>query len=239
MVVQLFKFIVPNPWFGLIFLTAAVSWPVMGLAETLPLGPGLKANGWNTYTPRGKTPAQFSIGDDGALRIEAEQAVAFLYREVPKDGAQATSLSWLWRVDEDFPPTDLSQPGADDRPLAVHVFFLDQDAGLLKRLTGSFGRFLQLPVYGRAITYVWGGSYEPGAMVANPFMPEGDGVLVIGQASLTEHDDWVRQTVNIAADFEAAFGTTPSRILGIAISSDTDDTGAVSVSRIRDITFIP
>ena len=239
MIIQLFKFIVPNLRFGLIFLTVANLWPGLSLALTLPLGPDLEANGWDTYTPRGKDSASFSIDADGALQIRAEQAVAFLYRSVPSAAAHSPSMTWRWRVDEDFPPTNLSQPGADDRPLAIHVFFSDQKAGLLKRLTGSFGRFLKLPVYGRAITYVWGGPYKPGTMLANPFMPEGDGVLIIGQPSQTEHDQWLTQTVNVASDFEAAFGTTPSPILGIAISSDTDDTGAVSVSRIRDITFLP
>ncbi len=116
------------------------------MALTLPLGPDLKASGWNTFTPRGKDSASFSIDAEGALQIHAERAVAFLYRSVPSEAAHSTSMTWRWRVDQDFPPTDLSQPGFDDRPLALHVLFADQDAGLLKRLSGPLGRFFRLPV---------------------------------------------------------------------------------------------
>ena len=138
--------IIPKQWVVFICLAMGIASPDMVHAVTLPFGPDLKANGWNTYTPRGKEPARFSIDTDGALRIQADQAVAFLYRPVPKEAARATALSWQWQVEKDFPPTDLSKPGFDDRPLAVHVFFSDKDAGLLRRLTGSFGRFLGLPV---------------------------------------------------------------------------------------------
>ena len=70
-------------------------------------------------------------------------------------------------------------------------------------------------------------------------MPDRTGVLVISQPSDGTQKDWLQQTVSIAADYETAFGAPPPRILGLAISSDTDDTGAAAVSRIRDIEFTP
>lgn len=200
--------------------------------------PDLKSAGWQVHTPSGKSPALFNLQPDGSLSIEASEAVAFLYRFVPDEVKTSTTLSWSWRVNQDFPPTDLSQPGADDRPIAVHVYFSDQKAGLFKRMGRGFAGLFGVPVSGKAITYVWGGQSEPNTMMPNPFMKDGEGVLVIRQSSgVSAEDEWRYETVDLAADYRAAFGEDPAPVSVIGVSADTDDTGATALSQIRGLSL--
>jgi hypothetical protein len=199
----------------------------------LPFSDDLRDAGWRLHTPRGKQPAEFSVADGDVLSVSAQSAVSFLYREVPKAARDASGLSWTWRVDQDIPPTDLSTPGADDRPFAVHVYFDDRDAGLLRRFAGLFG----LPAGGRALTYVWGGDRPQGTMIANPFMANGQGALVVVRPSSLDDigPDWETVRVDLAGDYRRIFNREPVPLRGIAISSDTDDTATSARGRIKNV----
>lgn len=208
-------------------------------AVELAFGPDLAAAEWSVYTPRKKAPATFSVERDGSLTVEADTAVAFLYRFVPKDLAESRTLSWQWRVDHDFAGTDLSKPGADDRPIAVHVYFADEEIGPMGRLTRGLGRLFGAPVSGRAITYVWGGHVAPRTMIPNPFMKDGEGVFVICQPSGDGDSDWRSEVMDLEQDYLAAFGDVPAAVSTIAVSSDTDDTRAYALARLRNLRLEP
>lgn len=206
------------------------------IAMDLKFTPDLKSAGWRIHTPRGMQAAQFSVESTGSLTVRADSQVAFLYTLVPDAPLPGRTLSWSWRVDKDFPGTDLSKPGSDDRPLAVHVYFADQDAGLLKRMGRGMAAMFGVPVSGRAITYVWGGRRSVGTMIPNPFMDDGEGVLVIKQSpSITPTGQWIEEAVDLVADYETAFGGVPPAVSVIAVSADTDDTSAQSQAQIRDL----
>lgn len=212
----------------------------MCLAQVLdvPFGPNLKSAGWKVHVPSKKSAAVFSVEADESLTVTADQAVAFLYSFIPDDGKTSTVLSWEWQVMRDFAGTDLSEPGADDRPIAVHVYFSDQKAGLLKRLGSGLAGMFGVPVSGRALTYVWGGLQPPRSMMPNPFMKEGEGALVVLQASdPSVAQGWRSETVDLAADYRAAFGEEPPPLSVVAVSADTDDTGAVSRAQIRGLSL--
>lgn len=199
----------------------------------------LKDANWNIHTPRGKDPAKFMVEEDGVLRVEADGSVSFLYQRVPEDAGAARTLKWRWRVVRDFEPTDLSLPGADDRPIALHVYFSDEESGLGKSLMGGLGRMFGFPVSGRVITYVWGGRDVPRTFIPNPFMDEGDGVLIIRQPSGSGEMEWRLEEADLSQDYKVAFGTDATAVRAIAISSDTDDTAAFAHAEISDLELHP
>ncbi len=96
--------------------------PAFAADVALPVGKDLETDGWRVLTLTGKSPTRF-VARDGAIEIEAQSSVAFLYRPVPASARSPRYLSWQWRVLRDVPAADLSRAGADDRPLAVHVWF--------------------------------------------------------------------------------------------------------------------
>lgn len=102
----------------------------------------------------------------------------------------------------------------------------------------GFAGLFGVPVSGKAITYVWGGQQPRGTMMPNPFMKEGEGVLVIRQSSTVSSDDsWTYETVDLAADYQAAFGEVLAPVSVIGVSADTDDTGGSAVSQIKDVSL--
>lgn len=194
----------------------------------------LRATGWRVHTPRGKAAAEFTVAESGTLSVKARAGVSFFYIDIPQAFETADRLRWQWRVDQDFPATDLSVPGADDRPLALHVYFDNAKPRLMSRMVGLFG----LPAGGDVITYIWGGAGPAGTTLANPFMKEGTGTLVILRASDPGRiPQWINAEVDLAADYRRIFGRPPPRVRGLAISSDTDDTGATARASIRKLTL--
>lgn len=212
------------------------SYNALADAQGLTFEADLQSAGWKVHTPRGKTPADFVVPTENTLEITAENAVAFLYRFVPKGEGSQTVLSWEWKVKESFSPTDLSVPGQDDRPIAIHVYFTDQNPSVMSRLSSGLAGLFGAPVSGRAITYIWGGQRPELTMLPNPFMDDGEGVLIIrrsGDQTMTEQ--WMSETVDLAADYNRAFGGRAPPVSVIAVSADTDDTGAKAQAVVRNL----
>lgn len=205
-------------------------------ARDLPLGPDLAAHGWRELTVPGERPNTYVATAD-VITIGSAGAVSFLY--LPVAETRSMTLSWQWRVDRDFPATDLAAKGRDDRPLALHVWFPAADArnsgGLVR---GVLARMLGVPEWGRALTYVWGGTQSPGTRLGNPYMDGREGALIVRRDASTPTGTWLSETVDLAADYRAAFGAEAPAPSFIALSSDTDDTNQVAEGSFAAIRFV-
>lgn len=193
---------------------------------------------WVVLTMPGRNATRFTCAGD-LVEIEASSAVAFLYRASRPAESGAAQLSWRWRVDVAPPPANLSQSGADDRPVAVHLVFpaAEENVDILRRLGAAMrGLVAGAPFAGRLLTYVWGGGDAPGAVVANPYMG-GDGYLVVLRDSTTPAGSWIEERVDFRADFRRAFGGTAPDPIYIAVSADTDDRGGLSRALVAQLRF--
>ncbi|NJO67751.1 MAG: DUF3047 domain-containing protein [Rhodospirillales bacterium] len=129
--------------------------------------------------------------------MRADGGVSFLIRELGDGERDRPMLSWRWRVDAAPPATDLGVKGADDRALAIHVWYppAEGTATFSQRLTRLFG----YPAPGFALTYVWGGAAAAGSVVTNPYMEAGR--LIVLRPSGTPQGQWFDEQVDPAADF--------------------------------------
>ena len=50
---------------------------------------------------------------------------------------------------------------------------------------------------------------------------------------------WIMERFNVVADFERAFGITPSRASHVLVGADSDDTGTRTRAFVRNILFAP
>ena len=202
------------------------------------LSDALDAAGWRLFEVPGRPPARFaSLGPD-RLSVSSDGGVGFLYRPLAPEEAGRQRLSWHWRVTSAPPPTDLSEKGADDRPLAVHLWFPEppEEASLWSDLKGAMGRLFDVPVPGKVLTYVWGGTQGRGDKLVNPHL-EDDGVLIVLRSGHHAPDGWVREEIDIVADFTMAFGYPPPPASYLAISADSDDRLGRTRGQIKDIRF--
>lgn len=209
------------------------------VATARPVTADLERAGWKVLAFPGIAETEFVGRPDGIIEVRAMDSSALLYREVPPTERQNQLLSWRWRVDETMPPTDLGLKGSDDRPLALHVWFPpdpDRTSWWQRLSRVALDLAIDAPVPGRWLTYVWGGIGGRGDSLVNPYSGP-DGVIYVLRSGNAPTGRWFSETIDIAADFERAFGYPAPAPIYIAISADADDTESNSVALIADIRF--
>ncbi|MGF1608238.1 MAG: DUF3047 domain-containing protein [Kiloniellales bacterium] len=202
---------------------ALALWPLAGFAT-------LEDAGWQTLSLPDRAPARFALRSDGVIEVETKASVGFLYRDVEQAGGR---LVWRWRVDKGGPASDLMQRGEDDRPLAVHLWFPEQETSFKDLLAGFFG----YPRFGRAITYVWAADGSKGKRFANPYLDPGQGMIIVLRDRSDDLGAWHSETVDYAADYRRHFGTAPPPPKFVAISGDSDDLGGMTLGWVAGLQF--
>jgi hypothetical protein len=46
---------------------------------------------------------------------------------------------------------------------------------------------------------------------------------------------WFKETADVRDDFQRAFGRLPGRLVTVAVSSDSDDTGGLNIAAVADL----
>lgn len=191
---------------------------------------------WKRLELPNQPPAEFAFSPSGDLTVRTDKSVAFLYRAIADSaGSKNFNLSWRWRVDHGFLPTDLGIKGKDDRPLAVHLWFADDRAN---SIFGPLGWVFGYPHISHTVTYVLGGNHPPGSVVANPYYD--NGVIICLRGRQMTPGRWYSEKRDIETDVARAFPghSMMKRLKYISVSADTDDTGGSSVARIAALTLM-
>ncbi len=188
---------------------------------------------WTLLSVPGRPVAEIVISD-GRADIATKDAVRFAYRPMQQTSA---GLAWRWRVRGDFPVSDMTEPGRDDRPLAIHLW-LDSPAAD-DVLFGTLARLIGFPRVTHVLTYAWGGNLPPGTLLANPHYE--NGTILVLKSATTPDEGWLSETRDLARDLERAFGDGVSitDIRHIAISTDLDDLGGMASAGITDLRSSP
>ena len=205
-----------------------------GAAAVMAKGPSLIGEGpWKLIKLRGKDVTRFEVENDREMRVEAKGAVGFYYTKLSDIGDDKVMLQWRWRVDRQIPATDQARKGGDDRAIAVHLWFDDDESG---SLFGKLGSLLGYPRVGHLMTYVWGGVRDANTVMANPYYDKG-AIIIVRNGKAGGKGDWQLEKRDVVADYARAFGQKPdlSKLRYLAISADTDDTGTVSSARVADV----
>ena len=189
----------------------------LALMATSPsAGPVSFSSGWNEQRLSLFNSNDYSFGS--ALGIVSQDAVSLAWSRLPRGEWGARAASWNWAVDVSVPATDLGRKGGDDRNISIYFVFLPEAAAA--SMEGSNIRQLLGNRDVRILQYAWGGSHSRGAILPSPYAP-GQGVTVaLRQAGTGAHSE----SVDLARDFRAAFGSEPAALVGLAVSADSDDT---------------
>ena len=218
-----------------ILLTAAlVGASQTAHADAIPFGPSLAGQGWKTLTFSGLKPVSYSAQGSGSVAIRAEGAASVIWKELDSALWNNRTARWRWKVEESVPATNLAVKGADDRAIALYFVFAKDEASA-QRAKGSAS--LSSAMWwssGSALVYVWGGSAPRGSVVASPHMGS-SGKLLIRQPGGMINSAFIAETADLAADFRRAYGRDPGPLVGIAISSDSDDTKGLNVAAIEGL----
>jgi hypothetical protein len=229
----------------LLATAALAAAPLLGGAASLgTTPPELESEGWRKVEWSGLRPASFSLTPQRGIRIQAQGQASFIAR--PLRG-EAGCLAWRWRVDAGPPATDLTRRGGDDRAIAISVGFAGfaPQASLVMRAQHAMAQAsaagMNLPR--SALTYVWGGTGREGAGRPNGFFPSpwtgGLSQIRVLRPAEAPRGQWVEELVDLRADWRAAFaGEQVPPMIELAISTDTDDSGARVDAQVENIRLV-
>jgi hypothetical protein len=199
-------------------------------------------DGWQpqTFERISRHTGYFLVDDDGTVVIKAvsEQSASGLTRALSIPPRTYPVIQWRWKVNNVLQRGDVTSKDGDDYPARVYITFaFDPDrVGYLERLEYEAARLIlgqDLPY--RAISYIWGSNSPAGTMIANAYT---DRVMMfVVESGTGKLQQWVTERRNVYEDYQRAFGEEPPLITGIAIMTDTDNTGESAVAWYGDMFF--
>lgn len=194
---------------------------------------------WTVVTLPGTKPNELALVEDGGatvLRIRAAQAAGSLTHKLAADPNRTPTLSWRWKVDRVVGKADLNRKEGDDYAARLYVFFdvREESLPLADRARLGLARLLYGPeVPAAAICYVWDNRHDVGTSAWNRYTSRVR--MIVVQSGEERAGQWTRHSRDVAADFRAAFGGEPPTISGVAVSSDTDQTGEAVTAWFGDL----
>ena len=210
-------------------LRAPTPWDVASVGNALPAEQAPTApSRWQHLTFPGKTANQFAyLQVDGrrAMGVRSNSAVSMLRKTVSIDPEQLACLRFSWKVPGLIAGADLGLREKEDSPVRLVLAF-DGDRSrmspgdhmlseLARTLTGE-----EMPY--ATLMYVWSNHHVPGTVLKSSRTDRiRKLVLESGPDRLNRWLDYER---DIRADFVAAFGEEPGRLIAVGIMTDTDNT---------------
>ena len=183
------------------------------------------AKGWKEQRFSMFNSNDFTLGAQ-TLGVKSDDTVSLLWSALPRAAWKKTTARWDWSVDTSVVPTDLTKKGGDDRNLSLYFLFLPEEAAQ-KAQNQGIRALLDDPDV-RVLIYVWGGAHNRGDILPSPYLGSRGRSLIqrpAGTGSASER-------VDLARDHQRAFGEAPQNLVGIAVSSDSDDTNGEVVAQI-------
>jgi len=184
------------------------------------------------------TYALVKHNDTVVIKAVAEASASGLTREIKINPKEYPIVQWRWKVDNILKKGDVHRKDGDDYPARIYITF-EYDASKLGFFEKAKYEMVRL-LYGEypplaAINYIWESKAPVGTMVPNPYA---DRVMMfVVESSSARLNQWVNEERNVFEDYKRAFGEEPPMISGIAIMTDTDNTGESATAYYGDILF--
>jgi hypothetical protein len=198
--------------------------------------------GWKTLTfkkiDRHTTYTLVKEGNTVVIKALAEASASGLTREIKINSKEYPIVQWRWKVSNILKKGDVHKREGDDYPARLYITF-EFDAsklGFFEKVKYETVKLLygQYPPLG-AINYIWESKAPIGTIVPNPYTDRVK--MIVVESGESKLHQWVNEERNIYEDYKKAFGEEPPMISGVAIMTDTDNTGETATAYYGDIVF--
>lgn len=189
-----------------------------GLARWEPLTfPKIEAH--STYT-------LVKEGGKSILKAESRASTSAMVYHRTFNIYENPRIRWRWKVERLSDWGDPREKTRDDYPIRIYVVFSYDPA------RASFGDRLiygaARAIYGKypphsTLNYVWTGHDLPDRIIVSPYTEKAR--IIILEKGKERVGQWVEESVHVPDDYRNAFGNDPPAMAGLAIMSDTDNTG--------------
>ncbi len=179
-----------------------------------------------------------TIEKEGRIIIlaESDRSASGLIRPLDLDPKTYQTISWCWKIDQIISKGDVRKKEGDDYAARIYVTFKydPEKAGFFEKTT--FGTYKLL--YGEyppkaALNYVWANQLEKGRDAPNAYTDRAHMIAVESGSENT--GKWLCEERNLYEDYQQYFGGEPPRISGIAVMTDTDNTGETAKAAYADL----
>lgn len=178
---------------------------------------------------------------DGVAAVEAtaERSMTLLGRPLDIDLAATPHLCWLWRIDAPLVSADMTRKSGDDYAARVYLTF--QVAPEALEIGTRAKLALARTLYGdrvpdAALNYVWDNRQPVGTLRDNAYTDRAR--MIVLRSGAGDTGRWLLERRDVAADFRRAFGDLPARLTGLAVASDTDNTGERAHAGFAEFRFV-
>lgn len=184
---------------------------------------------------------RYALVDDlgkTVLSATSDGSASGLIRRIRIDPARYPIVQWRWKVTNVFQKGDVSARKGDDYPARIYITFEynPEMATFLERARYEAVRIVQgeyPPLH--AINYIWASTAPVGTEVPNPYTDRA--IMIVLQSGPSRLNSWVVEERNVGEDYRRIFGRAPPAISGVAIMTDSDNTGESATAFYGDITF--
>jgi hypothetical protein len=178
------------------------------------------------------------VKDGGTVVVKAvsHASASGLIREIKVDPREYPIVHWSWKVTNVLKKGDVFRKEGDDYPARVYITF-DYDPQKLSFLDRTKYSLVKA-LYGQspplaALNYIWESRAPIGTLVPNPFTDRV--MMIVVESGGDKLNQWVTEERNLYEDYRKAFDEEPAAISGVAIMTDTDNTGESAVAFYGDI----
>ena len=174
------------------------------------------------------------------IKAESRNAASGLIRQIRLDPQKFPFIEWRWQAADIYEQGDVSTKAGDDYPARIYVAF-EYDPKTVGFFEKAKFKAYKL-VYGeyppsRAISYIWANRASVGTMADNAYTDRVK--MIVVESGGKNLNKWVSERRNLYKDYIRAFDEKPPMISGIAIMTDSDNTGESGTVYYGDILMTP
>lgn len=178
----------------------------------------------------GKAPTTYRpvrYGPREALEVRAESSASLLRRPLSIAAGDLGAIRFSWKVPTLMPQADLARREVADAVVRVVLSF-EGDRSRLSARDHMMSELALLmtgePLPYATLMYVWDPVRATGSVITNPRTDRIRKLVVeSGTARLNQWLDYAR---DVRADYRQVFGEEPGRLVGVALMTDSDNTGS-------------
>jgi hypothetical protein len=207
------------------------------------VAPAAPAEAWQPMPLPGKRATRYATGrKDGRVVVHAraEGSASMWRRRTRLDPALLGAVRFSWRVDALNPAASVADIDHEDA-VARLVFAFDGDRARLSPRTRAMFDLAQA-LGGEAppfatLMYVWDTKAALDSVIVNPRTDRIRKIVV--DAGPSQLGRWREHRRDLVADYQRAFGEPPGPLLGVALMTDSDNTGARAEAWYGPVSFEP
>lgn len=199
-------------------------------------------DGWENVALPGKQPTRYVwdvASGQSAWRADSVRSASMWRKRLSVPASDLRQIEFAWRVDQLIPDAIVADAGQDDAPARILVAFDGDHAKLSLRNRMLFDLADTLtgerPPYA-TLMYVWADAKSAPETVL--ISQRSDRIRKIVVDTGSQHlGHWRRHRRDLVADFLRAFGEPPGDVIGVALMTDSDNTGSAAQAWYGDIRF--